>query len=141
MIDEMTPAGMDNYLYGIDFGHNRNVTFSYNNFNMSTSGGLDQHGTAYAFQGVQSDVIIRGNNITSKSNGPNLGIYVASMFGETSELLIEDNFINVTGSASPSGNWALVSGIEIQNGNAKIYNNTIYTQNVIPFEKGAYITV
>ena len=139
MIDEMTPAGMDNYLYGIDFGHNRNVTFSYNNFNMSTSGGLDQHGTAYAFQGVQSDVIIRGNNITSKSNGPNLGIYVASMFGETSELLIEDNFINVTGSASPSGNWALVSGIEIQNGNAKIYNNTIYTQNVIPFEKGAYI--
>ncbi len=139
MIDELTPAGMDNYLYGIDFGHNSNVTFSYNNFNMSTSGGLDQHGTAYAFQGVESDVIIRGNNITSISNGPNLGIYVASMFGETSELLIEDNFINVTGSASPSGNWALVSGIEIQNGNAKIYNNTIYTQNVIDFEEGAYI--
>ena len=75
MIDEMTPAGMDNYLYGIDFGYNVNVTFSYNNFNMSTRGGLDQHGTAYAFQGVKSEVIIKGNNITSRSNGPNLGLH------------------------------------------------------------------
>ena len=63
MIDEMTPAGMDNYMYGIDFGHNTNVTFSYNNFIMSTKGGQDQHGTAYAFQGVESEVIIKGNNI------------------------------------------------------------------------------
>ena len=113
MIDKMTPSGMDNYMYGINFGHNNNVTFSYNNFEMFTSGGKDAAGTNYAFQGVESDVIIRGNNITSKSYGPNLGIYVASMFGEDSNLLIEDNFINVTGYASPSGNWALVSGIEI----------------------------
>jgi len=139
MIDEMTPAGMDNYLYGIDFGNDYNVTFSYNTFVMSTKGGKDAAGTAYAFQGVESDVIIKGNNITSISNGPNLGVYVASMFGETSELLIEDNFINVTGWASKSGNWALVSGIEIQNGNAKIYNNTIYTYNVNDYDDDNYM--
>ena len=139
MIDEMTPAGMDNYMYGIDFGHNTNVTFSYNNFIMSTKGGQDQHGTAYAFQGVESEVIIKGNNITSVSNGPNLGIYVASMFGGDSKLLIEDNFINVTGYASSTGSWALVSGIEIQNGDAKIYNNTVYTYNVGDYEDGAYM--
>ncbi len=139
MIDEMTPAGMDNYLYGINFGYNTNVTFSYNNFNMSTSGGKDAAGTAYAFQGVESEVLIIGNNITSISNGPNLGIYVASMFGGDSDLLIIGNFINVTGAASSSGSWALVSGIEIQNGEAKIYNNTIYTYNVNEYDDAAYM--
>jgi hypothetical protein len=139
MIDKMTPSGMDNYMYGINFGHNNNVTFSYNNFEMYTSGGKDAAGTNYAFQGVESDVIIKGNNITSKSYGPNLGIYVASMFGEDSNLLIEDNFINVTGYASPSGTWALVSGIEIQNGNARIYNNTIYTYNVNEYDDASYM--
>jgi hypothetical protein len=139
MIDEMTPAGLDNYLYGIDFGNNYNVTFSHNNFVMFTRGGQDQHGTAYAFQGVESTVNIIGNNITSISNGPNLGIYVASMFGEASVLYIADNFINVTGSASPSGSWALVSGIEIQNGDAQIYNNTIYTYNVNEYQDDSYM--
>ena len=139
MIDNATPSGMDNYMYGITFGHNTNVTFSYNNFIMSTKGGKDSAGTAYAFQGVESDIVIKGNNITTISNGPNLGIYVASMGGETSELLIEDNFINVTGFASASGSWALVSGIEIQNGNAKIYNNTIYSQNVNEYDDASYI--
>ncbi|WP_296891289.1 hypothetical protein, partial [uncultured Methanobrevibacter sp.] len=139
MIDEMTPAGMDNYLYGINFGYNRNVTFSNNNFNMSTLGGKDAAGTAYAFQGVESEVNIIGNNITSISNGPNLGIYVASMFGGDSDLIIEDNFINVTGSASSTGSWALVSGIEIQNGDAKIYNNTVYTYNVNDYDDYAYM--
>ncbi|MDO5832347.1 MAG: adhesin, partial [Methanobrevibacter sp.] len=139
MIDEMTPAGMDNYLYGINFGYNRNVTFSNNNFNMSTKGGKDAAGTAYAFQGVESEVFIKGNSITSVSNGPNLGIYVASMFGGDSDLIITDNFINVTGSASSTGSWALVSGIEIQNGDAKIYNNTIYTYNVNEYDEYAYM--
>jgi len=139
MIDEMTPEGMDNYLYGIDFGFNINVTFSYNKFNMFTKGGKEAAGTAYAFQGVESEVIIKGNIINSVSNGPNLGIYVASMAGGTSKLLIEDNIINVTGHASSIGTWALVSGIEIQNGDAKIYNNTINTYNVNTYDDKAYI--
>ena len=139
MIDEMTPAGMDIYLYGINFGYNKNVTFSNNNFNISTKGGKDAAGTAYAFQGVESVVKIIGNSITSISNGPNIGIYVASMYGGDSDLIIEDNFINVTGCASSLGSWALVSGIEIQNGDAKIHNNTIYTHNVNDYDEDAYM--
>lgn len=139
MIDEVTPLGRDNYMYGIAFGFNVNVTFSYNNFIMTTSGGKEAAGTDYAFQGVESEVIIKGNNILSKSNGPNLGIYVASMSGGDSKLLIEDNVINVTGYSSSKGHWALVSGIEIQNGDAQIYNNTIYAHNVNSYDDNAYI--
>lgn len=139
MIDKVTPIGRDNYIYGIVFGFNVNVTFSNNDFIMITSGGKEAAGTDYAFQGVESEVIIKGNNIVSKSNGPNLGIYVASLSGGDSKLLIEDNVINVTGYSSSKGNWALVSGIEIQNGDAQIYNNTIYVYNVNSYNDNAYI--
>ena len=139
MIDRVTPVGRDNYMYGIVFGFNVNVTFSNNDFLMITNGGKEAAGTDYAFQGVESEVIIKGNHIVSKSNGPNLGIYVASLSGGDSKLLIEDNFINVTGYSSSKGTWALVSGIEIQNGDAQIYNNTIYVHNVNSYDENAYI--
>ena len=79
-----------------------------------------------------------GDTITSISNGPNLGIYVASVVGEDS-VIIKDNVINVTGCASSSGSWALVSGIEIQNGNAKIHHNQITTNNVNDYDDNAYM--
>ena len=139
MIDSITPKGTSNYLYGINVGYNKNLIISNNDFKMSTAGGKDAAGTAYAIQGVECEIYITGNNITSVSNGPNLGIYFASMSGGSSELYIADNFINVTGLASSSGSWALVSGIEIQNGNAKIYNNTIYTYNVGDYDPAAYM--
>lgn len=119
MIDTVIPAGTSNYLYGINIGYNKNLMISNNDFKMSTAGGKDAAGTAYAIQGVECEVSMIGNNITSISNGPNLGIYFASMTGGTSELYIANNLINVTGLASASGSWALVSGIEVQNGNAK----------------------
>ena len=139
MIDKVTPVGRDNYMYGISFGFNVNVTFSYNNFIMLTDGGKEAAGTDYAFQGVESEVIIKGNNILSRSHGPNMGIYVASMSGGDSKLLIEDNVINVTGFSSSKGSWALVTGIEIQNGDAQIYNNSIYVHNVNSYDDKAYI--
>ena len=139
MIDKVTPVGRDNYMYGISFGFNVNVTFSHNNFIMLTDGGKEAAGTDYAFQGVESEVIIKGNNILSRSNGPNMGIYVASMSGGDSKLLIEDNVINVTGFSSSKGTWALVTGIEIQNGDAQIYNNSIYVHNVNSYDDKAYI--
>ena len=139
LIDEQTPAGKYNYIYGINFGNNKKVTFSNNNFKMSTTGGIDGCGTAYAFQGVESEENIIGNSITSISNGPNIGIYVASMYSVNSDLIIKDNFINVTGFASSQGSWALVSGIEIQNGDAKIHNNTVYTYNVNNYNENAYM--
>ena len=139
MIDTLIPAGTSNYLYGINIGYNKNLMISNNDFKMSTAGGKDAAGTAYAIQGVECEVSMIGNNITSVSNGPNLGIYFASMTGGTSELYIANNLINVTGLASASGNWALVSGIEVQNGNAKIYNNTVYTYNVGDYSPENYI--
>ena len=139
MIDTVIPAGTSNYLYGINIGYNKNLMISNNDFKMSTAGGKDAAGTAYAIQGVECEVSMIGNNITSVSNGPNLGIYFASMTGGTSELYIANNLINVAGLASASGSWALVSGIEVQNGNAKIYNNTIYTYNVGAYNPGNYM--
>ncbi len=139
MIDTLIPAGTSNYLYGINIGYNKNLMISNNDFKMSTAGGKDAAGTAYAIQGVECEVSMIGNNITSISNGPNLGIYFASMTGGTSELYIANNLINVTGLASASGSWALVSGIEVQNGNAKIYNNTIYTYNVGDYSPENYM--
>ena len=139
MIDTVIPAGTSNYLYGINIGYNKNLMISNNDFKMSTAGGKDAAGTAYAIQGVECEVSMIGNNITSISNGPNLGIYFASMTGGTSELYIANNLINVTGLASASGNWALVSGIEVQNGNAKIYNNTVYTYNVGDYSPENYM--
>ena len=139
MIDTVIPAGTSNYLYGINIGYNKNLMISNNDFKMSTAGGKDAAGTAYAIQGVECEVSMIGNNITSISNGPNLGIYFASMTGGTSELYIVNNLINVTGLASASGNWALVSGIEVQNGNAKIYNNTVYTYNVGDYSPENYM--
>ena len=139
MIDTVIPAGTSNYLYGINIGYNKNLMISNNDFKMSTSGGKDAAGTAYAIQGVECEVSMIGNNITSISNGPNLGIYFASMTGGTSELYIANNLINVTGLASASGSWALVSGIEVQNGNAKIYNNTVYTYNVGDYSPENYM--
>ena len=139
MIDTIIPAGTSNYLYGINIGYNKNLMISNNDFKMSTAGGKDAAGTAYAIQGVECEVSMIGNNITSISNGPNLGIYFASMTGGTSELYIANNLINVTGLASASGSWALVSGIEVQNGNAKIYNNTVYTYNVGDYSPENYM--
>ena len=139
MIDTLIPAGTSNYLYGINIGYNKNLMISNNDFKMSTAGGKDAAGTAYAIQGVECEVSMIGNNITSISNGPNLGIYFTSMTGGTSELYIANNLINVTGLASASGSWALVSGIEVQNGNAKIYNNTIYTYNVGDYSPENYM--
>ena len=128
-IDDVTPAGKVAYLYVINFGFDKNTTISNNNFDVATVAGKDSNGAAYALQGVESQLDVIGNNITTTSNGPNLGFYVASMMGGSSELYIAENTFNITGNATTSAQWALVSGIEITNGNAKIYDNTIYTYN------------
>ena len=136
-IDEFTPQGVVAYLYVIDFGFDKNTTVSNNNFDVRTVSGLNAAGTAYALQGVESQIDIIGNNITTVSNGPNLGFYVASMMGGPSEVYLANNIINVTGNATTSDQWALVSGIEITNGDAKIYNNTIYANNVAGYVEDA----
>ena len=140
LTDEYAQKDQDIYLYGISFAYDEGLVMSNNNFTVYTEGGKEAAGTAYAIQGIESELSIIGNNITTFSNGPNLGIYVTSMAGETSTMIIEKNTINVTGLAAEGNNWALVSGIEIQNGDAKVYNNTIYTYNVDDYNENDFLS-
>lgn len=134
--DYITKKGDVNYLYGLDLYLSNNVVIYGNNIHIRTSGGKEAHGTAYPIQvtGQAENILIAFNNLTSYSNGPNIGIYSQNFFGVT-QLDIISNFINVTGFASKH-NWALVAGIEVQDSDDKIMNNTIIVNTVNEFEKG-----
>ena len=134
--DYVTEKGNANYLYGLDMYLSSNVMVYGNDINIFTNGGKEAHGTAYPIQitGPASNVSISFNNIKSYSNGPNIGIYSQNFYGETA-LSIISNIINVTGFASDHS-WALVAGIEAQDSNDIILNNTIYVNSVNEFKQG-----
>ena len=122
--------GKDNYLQGIDLFSSNNVSILNNQIHIRTSGGCENHGTAYPIQvtGPASNITIAFNTLTTVSNGPNLGIYGQNFYGET-KLYIISNFINVTGLAG-NDSWALVAGIEVQDSEDLIWNNTIIANNI-----------
>lgn len=134
--DYITKKGEVNYLYGLDLYLSDDVVIYGNNIHIRTSGGKEAHGTAYPIQitGQAQNVLIAFNNISSYSNGPNIGIYSQNYYGITN-LDIISNFINVTGYASKHS-WALVAGIEVQDSDDIIMNNTIIVDTVNAFEKG-----
>ena len=126
-----------NYLYAIDVYQCDNLTIDGNVITINSDGGnltVNGTGAAYGIQltGPHVGIIISNNNITTANNGPNLGIYSQNYNGNTS-LTIYGNIIKVTGRA---GNhpWALVSGMELQDTNAKIYNNTICVNNTAGYD-------
>ncbi|WP_405265534.1 beta strand repeat-containing protein [Methanobrevibacter sp.] len=132
MIDGFTPAGSPSYLYAFTFGIDEDITVSNNNFYMETEGGVNGMGTAYALQIVTASLDIIGNNITSISNGPNLGIYVVceyNTFDDDFVVNIINNTLNITGYATGTSSSALVSGMEIGAGESDISGNTIYVYN------------
>ena len=137
MIDTKSKAGDVVFIYALNFGYNDNLIVSNNILELSTKSGKDSSGAAYGIQGVESNITVIGNNITTVSNGPNLGYYVSSMWGGSSDSYVANNFINVTGYATSNAQWALVSGIEITNGAAVINNNTIYTYNAAGYVEQA----
>lgn len=128
--DLITKKGDKNYLYGLDIYMMNNVTIVNNEINIKTYGGQDSNGTAYPIQvnGPSSDIKIAYNNLTTINNGPNLGIYSNNFYGLV-KLYILSNFINVTGYASKNY-YGLVAGIEAQDSDDVILNNTIYVQNI-----------
>lgn len=130
MTDFITYPGVENYLYGIDIYHLNNLTVAHNNVNIVTTGGKLALGTAYPIQitGPISKVNITDNDLYTFSNGPNLGIYSQNYYGGT-ELSITNNRINVTGLAG-AHEWALVAGIESQDSDSYIVNNTIEVHSV-----------
>lgn len=130
MTDFVTQVGEDNYLYGIDVYALNNLTISKNNISIITRGGKLAAGTAYPIQvsGPIDKVVIDNNDLYSFSNGPNIGIYSQNYYGKTALVAI-NNRINVTGLAGVH-EWALVAGIETQDSNSTIVNNTIEVHSV-----------
>lgn len=145
VIDEETPIGSPAYLYALTMGIANDAVISNNNFNIATDGGVDAMGSAYAIQFVTSNVDIIGNNITSVSNGPNLGIYVSYSYDEDYmfeefEVNIINNNIDVTGYAANTTTWnALLTGIEAGVGDVTISENTINVHNKAGYIEGAYV--
>ena len=130
MTDFITHPGTDNYLYGLDIYNLNNLTVTKNNINIVTTGGKLAAGTAYPIQitGPISGVNITDNDLYSFSNGPNIGVYSQNYYGKTA-LSITNNRINVTGLAGVH-EWALVAGIESQDSDSIIRNNTIEVHSV-----------
>lgn len=122
--------GKDNYLQGIDLYFSNNVTIVHNKIDIKTTGGRAGMGTAYPIQvnGPSKGVMIAYNNLTTANFGPNCGIYSMNYYGQTQNYMIS-NFINVTGVAS-THYWALVAGIEVQDSDDLIWNNTIIVNNI-----------
>ena len=127
--DFITYPDEANYLYSLDIYRTNNLLVEGNNINVETTGGAYAAGTAYPIQltGPAGGIIIRYNNISSKSNGPNIGIYSQNFNGEN-YITILNNIINVTGWAG-NHSWALVAGIEAQDDNDIIMNNIIEIHN------------
>ena len=122
--------GKDNYLQGIDLYFSNNVTIVHNKIDIKTTGGRAGMGTAYPIQvnGPSKGVLIAYNNLTTFNFGPNCGIYSMNYYGQTQNYMIS-NFINVTGVAS-THYYALVAGIEVQDSDDLIWNNTIIVNNI-----------
>ena len=135
-LDSTTETGSANYLYGIDIYKLNNISIWNNTVKMNTNGGsiiVNGSGSAYPVQitGPINDCNIYNNTLITYNNGPNLGIYSQNFYGAT-YLNIYNNFINVTGSAALH-NWALVSGMELQDTFDIVHDNIIYVTN-----NGAY---
>lgn len=140
-IDPVTATNEYSYIYGIDVYTCTNLTICSNTIDMNgnKSGGHlkggNGTGAAYCIQltGPHTGIKICNNTLTTKNNGPNLGIYSQNYDGETN-LTVCGNHIDVTGYAG-SDPWSLVSGMELQDTYATVYGNTITVNNT-----AAYVT-
>ncbi len=122
--------GKNNYLYALDFYFCDDATIAMNDIEVFTTGGRAGEGTAYPIQinGPANNMKVAFNNLTTFNFGPNCGIYSENYYGDT-HIDIISNFINVTGLAS-THYFALVAGIEVQDTNDRIWNNTIIVNNL-----------
>ena len=129
LIDDITYKDEVNYLYALDGYRVDNLLIEGNRIRLGTAGGAYAAGTAYPIQltGPASGVLIQHNNLYSKSNGPNIGIYSHNFNGDN-YITILNNYINITGRAG-NHSYALVAGIESQDNNDIIMNNVIEVHN------------
>ena len=133
--DDITYKDEANYLYAFDIYRADNMLIEGNNIHVETKGGAFAAGTAYPIQltGPASGVLIKYNEIYTKNNGPNIGIYSHNFNGDN-YITILNNHIVVTGRAG-NHSWALVAGIESQDNNDIIMNNLIEVHNIQAVDK------
>ena len=139
--DNVSGLEETNYLYAIDVYQCDNLTIDNNTITINSKGGnltVNGTGAAYGIQltGPHVGIIISNNTIITANNGPNLGIYSQNYYGATN-LTIIGNKINVTGRAGDNP-WALVSGMELQDTYAKVYDNIINVNNTAGYVSGYY---
>lgn len=134
--DLYTRKNHANYLYGIDIHRVDDISIVDNHIDVFTYGGHDYLGTAYPIQveGPANNVKVAYNYLHSVSNGPNIGIYSMNYYGGT-KIDIISNFINITGKAT-NHQWGLVAGIEVQDSEDRILNNTIIVDTVGGYKSG-----
>ena len=132
--DTVSTTDQYSYIYGIDAYRCNNLTICSNNVTMNgniSNTDYEGNGTgaAYCIQltGPHTGVKICNNNLTTRNQGPNLGIYSQNYYGTTS-LTVCGNHIDVTGKAG-SDPWSLVSGMELQDTYATVCGNTITVNN------------
>lgn len=126
--------GKNNTLHGFDLYLCDDAIIAFNNIDLFTMGGNDGRKITSPLQvnGPSDNIRIAYNNITSSNFGSNCGIYSHNFYGDT-HLEIISNFIDVAGFAN-SGEWSLLSGIEVQDSDDLIWNNTIIVTNLGDFK-------
>ncbi len=141
-IDNKTPVGSANYLYAIDVYRCNHLNIDNNTIKLRSKGGTiiigTNNGTSTAY-GIQltggHNVTIANNDIDTRNNGPNAGIYSQNYGGETN-LTIVNNTIYVEGNAG-SHPWSLVTGMELQDDYGYIAGNKIKVYNKQGYVNGS----
>jgi len=140
-IDNATPIGSADYLYAIDVYRCNHLNIDGNNIKLWSMGGSfinSTLGTSTAY-GVQltggHNVTIANNNIDTRNNGPNAGIY-SQNYGGYTNLTIVNNTIYAEGNAG-SSSWSLVTGMELQDDYGYIAGNKITVYNKQGYVNGS----
>ena len=141
--DTVSTTNQYSYIYGIDVYSCDNLIICSNNVIMNGNKSNTNYegngtGAAYCIQltGPHTGIKICNNNLTTRNQGPNLGIYSQNYYG-TTNLTVCGNNINVTGKAG-SDEWSLVSGMELQDTYATVYGNTITVNNTAGYHANYY---
>lgn len=140
-IDNVTQIGSANYLYAIDVYRCNHLNIDGNNIKLWSMGGSfinNTLGTSTAY-GIQltggHNVTIANNDIDTRNNGPNAGIY-SQNFGGPTNLTIVNNTIYAEGNAG-SSSWSLVTGMELQDNYGYIAGNKITVNNKQGYVQGS----
>ena len=140
-IDNVTEEGSANYLYAIDVYSCNHLNIDNNTIKLSSMGGSfinNTLGTSTAY-GIQltggHNVTISNNDIDTRNNGPNAGIY-SQNYGGPTNLTIVNNTIYAEGNAG-SSSWSLVTGMELQDNYGYIAGNKITVYNKQGYVNGS----